>query len=151
MSFRIPLPTCPHALHNGSRTTFLAALLALSAASLAAATEVSVELSGAQEVPAVDTQAHGEATLKIDADGTISGVVTTSNVVGTMAHIHQAPAGKNGGVVIPLEQAGDGSWTLPDNAKLTAEQMQRLQAGDMYINVHSAAHPGGEIRGQIEP
>ncbi|HUH36730.1 MAG TPA: CHRD domain-containing protein [Spongiibacteraceae bacterium] len=151
MSFQIPLSTCSHALRNQSRTTFLIALLSLSAASLAAATEVRVELSGAQEVPVVETQAKGKATLKVDADGTIRGVVTTSNVDGTMAHIHQAPAGQNGGVVVPLQKAEDGDWTVPDNAQLNAEQMQQLQAGNLYINVHSAAHPGGEIRGQIEP
>lgn len=151
MSFRIPVPSCGYAARSSSRMALLLALVSFSAASLSATMEVRVELTGAQEVPAVDTQAHGQGTLKINDDGTVSGIVTTTNVAGTMAHIHQAPAGENGGVVIPLQQTEDGSWVLPDDAQLTAEQLERLHAGDMYFNVHSAAHPGGEVRGQIEP
>jgi hypothetical protein len=40
---------------------------------------------------------------------------------------------------------------VPDNAKLTEEQYRRFQMGELYVNVHSAAHPDGEIRGQLKP
>jgi hypothetical protein len=68
-----------------------------------------------------------------------------------MAHIHEAPAGKNGPVIIPLEKKGDNEWAVPANAKLTDAQYKAYMAGDLYVNVHSDAHKGGEIRAQIEP
>lgn len=118
---------------------------------IAMAAESTVTLSGAQEVPAVTTSAKGEGTISINADKTVSGSVTTSGVTGTMAHIHQAAAGKNGPVIIPLEKKGDNQWVVPANAKLTDAQYKAYMSGDLYVNVHSDAHKGGEIRAQIKP
>jgi len=150
MSFQIPVRSRNFAALYGRGTVLLALLLSFSALSVAA-TQVNVELSGAQEVPAVDTQAHGQGTLEIGDDGKVSGTFTTRGLTGTMAHIHQAPAGENGDVVIPLQRTDDGSWALPDDAQLSTEQLKHLNAGKMYVNVHTEAHPGGEIRGQIKP
>lgn len=118
---------------------------------VAMAAQSKVMLSGAHEVPAVTTSAKGDGTITIGQDKTVSGSVTTSGVVGTMAHIHEAAAGKNGPIIIPLEKKGDNQWVVPAKAKLTDAQYKAYKAGDLYVNVHSAAHKGGEIRDQIKP
>jgi len=68
-----------------------------------------------------------------------------------MAHIHLAPAGKNGPVIVPLTKSGDNMWSVPAGAKLTDDQYKAYKAGDLYVNVHSAENKGGEIRGQLKP
>lgn len=119
--------------------------------SIAMAAQNKVMLSGSQEVPAVTTSAKGEGTITVNSDKTVSGSVMTSGVDGTMAHIHQAAAGKNGPIIIPLEKKGNNEWMVPANAKLTDEQYKAYEAGDLYVNVHSDAHKGGEIRDQLKP
>lgn len=110
-----------------------------------------VALSGAQEVPPVTTSASGTAMITVAADGAVSGSVKTSGVMGTMAHIHMGAAGANGGVIVPLTKVDDNTWGVPAGAKLSAEQMAAYKAGNLYVNVHSAANKGGEIRGQLKP
>jgi hypothetical protein len=122
---------------------------AYSAAALGA--DIKVNLSGAEEVPPVTTAAKGSGTVMIGNDGAVSGSVTTTGVAGTAAHIHEAAAGKNGGVIVPMTKSGDNGWTFASGAKLTEAQMASLKAGNLYVNVHSAANPGGEIRGQLKP
>lgn len=117
----------------------------------AVAADVKVMLSGDQEVPPVTTAAKGSGTLSFKDDGSVSGKITTTGITATSAHIHEAPAGKNGGVVIPLVKDGDGSWTVPAGAKLTTAQDASYKAGNLYVNVHSDAHKDGEIRAQIKP
>ena len=129
----------------------LAAAVALAVAGIASAADVKVTLAGDQEVPPVNTQAKGSGTVTIGDDGSVKGVVTTTGVQGTAAHIHVGAAGKNGPVIVPMVKSGDTGWTFAPGAKLNAEQMNALKAGDLYINVHSAANPGGEIRGQLKP
>ena len=113
--------------------------------------DVKVTLSGSEEVPAVTTSATGTGTITVNDDMTVSGSVTTKGVEGTAAHIHLAPAGKNGPPVVPLTKSSDGVWSVPAGAKLTAEQYAAFKAGNLYVNVHSAANKGGEIRGQLKP
>ena len=113
--------------------------------------DVKVTLSGAQEVPAVKTSAAGSGTITINADRSVSGKVTTTGVTGTMAHIHIAAAGKNGPVIVPLTKSADNTWSVPAGTKLTEDQYKAFQAGDLYVNVHSAENKGGEIRGQLKP
>lgn len=120
-------------------------------AGVASAQQVKVTLSGDQEVPAVKTAGAGTGTISVAADRSVSGTVTTTGVAGTMAHIHEAPPGKNGGVVIPLSKSGDNTWAVPAGAKLTDAQYSSFKAGNLYVNVHSAANPGGEVRGQLKP
>ena len=127
-----------------------AAALALSLSG-ALALAADAKLTGASEVPPVDTAATGEASIAIAADGSVSGSVRTTGIDGTAAHIHLGAAGKNGGVVVPLTKGADGSWTVPAGARLSAEQLASYKAGDLYVNVHSEAHKGGEIRAQLAP
>jgi len=129
----------------------LAAAVALAVAGIASAADVKVTLGGDQEVPAVNTQAKGSGTVMIGDDMSVKGTVTTTGVAGTAAHIHMAAAGKNGPVIVPMVKSGDSGWTFAPDAKLNADQMKAFQAGELYINVHSAANPGGEIRGQLKP
>jgi hypothetical protein len=121
------------------------------AAGSALAGPVHVKLSGDQEVPAVQTSASGSGTITINDDKTVSGSVTTTGVKGTMAHIHEAPAGQNGGVAIPLAKKGDNEWAVPAGAKLSDDQFKAFKAGNLYVNVHSDANKAGEIRGQLKP
>lgn len=125
------------------------ALLALGTQAFAA--DVKVDLSGDQEVPKVTTQAKGSGTITVGDDKSVKGSVTTSNIAGTAAHIHEAEAGKNGGVIIPLTKNGDNGWSVPAGAKLTDAQYEAYKKGGLYVNVHTPANPGGEIRGQIKP
>jgi hypothetical protein len=118
---------------------------------LAIAGATKVTLSGAQEVPPVQTSATGSGTITVNDDKSVSGSVTTKGVKGTMAHIHEGAPGKNGGVAIPLEKKSDNEWAVPAGAKLTDAQYKSYKAGDLYVNVHSDANKGGEIRGQLKP
>jgi CHRD domain len=130
---------------------------ALGAALLAAvwaaagAMDVPVNLTGAQEVPANDSTATGTGKITVAADKSVSGTIKTTGMSGTIAHIHEAAAGKNGPPIITLEKSGDDSWSVPAGAKLTDEQYSSFKAGNLYVNVHSADHKGGEIRTQLKP
>ncbi len=126
-------------------------MLVVAFAGVASAADVKVMLSGSQEVPAVTTSASGSGTITVGDDKSISGSVTTTGVAGTAAHIHTAAAGQNGPVTIPLTKSGDNGWAVPAGTKLTDAQFEAFKAGNLYINVHSDAHKGGEIRGQIKP
>jgi hypothetical protein len=128
-----------------------AGALLLAAYSTAGAADVAVSLTGDQEVPAVTTQAKGSGKITIADDKSVSGSVKTTGITGTMAHIHLAPVGQNGPVIIPLEKKGDDEWDVPTGAKLTDAQYEAFKAGNLYVNVHSAEHKGGEIRNQLKP
>lgn len=115
-----------------------------------------VPLSAEQESPPVDADtATGEANLLIDrSSGAISGSVAVSSLSGQaqMAHIHQAAGGVNGDVLLGLMGNADGSvWTVPADSVLNADALTALGNGELYVNVHTEANPGGEIRGQIIP
>jgi hypothetical protein len=133
----------------------LARALAVAAIALGAqaafAADVKVALSGDQEVPPITTQAKGSGTITVKDDKSVSGSVTFSGLAPTAAHIHEAAAGKNGGVIIPLTKSGDNMFAVPAGAKLTDAQFASFKKGDLYVNVHTAANPGGEIRGQLKP
>jgi hypothetical protein len=133
------------------------ALLAMNAAMLLMAMvtpiahAASLSLTGEQEVPAVITSGNGSGELTVTRDGTISGSINTHGVTGTMAHIHQGAKGINGPVVITLVKGNGGMWTVPPTSRLTADLLASYRAGGLYVNVHSEAHPGGEIRTQLMP
>lgn len=117
---------------------------------MAMAGEISTSLSGDQEVPPVQTSASGKGTIKVEEDKSVKGTVTTSDIKGTGAHIHEAAPGKNGPDIISLQKTGDNEWSVPAGAKLSDAQYDAYKAGNLYINVHSEANPNGEIRGQLK-
>jgi hypothetical protein len=146
--------------HVTRRTVLGGAGLALagvaSSSAQAAAMMMKVPLSGAQQVPPVQTPGSGNADLTYNPTTRMLGWnITYSGLTGpaTMAHIHgPAPAGKNAGVEVWLSKQGQPATSpIKGEAVLTPEQAQQLMAGETYVNVHTAAHPGGEIRGQIVP
>ena len=107
-----------------------------------------IPLSGDQEVPPVETAATGMCMGTLNANQTQFKITCMHDVDAVAAHIHNAPAGENGGVVFPFADPASpfsGTWNLTD------EDVAELFAGNLYVNVHSAANPGGEIRGQIIP
>ena len=119
------------------------------AGALATGADMKVKLSGDNEVPPVKTMATGEGTISIGADGSVSGSVSTHGVDGTMGHIHMAAPGQNGPVIVKLVKDGD-TYKVPADAKLDAAQMKAFEAGELYVNVHSAANKSGEIRGVLK-
>src|SRR5215208_8346859 len=110
-----------------------------------------VTLSGNQEVPPVKTSATGNATVTIKPDKSVSGTISTTGLDATAAHIHEGEAGKNGPVIVPFTKAADGTWSTAPGAKLTDAQYASYLAGNLYVNVHTPANKGGEIRAQLKP
>ncbi|MEO6917797.1 MAG: CHRD domain-containing protein [Collimonas sp.] len=110
-----------------------------------------VTLDGAHEVPPTGSAASGSGTIVIAADKSVKGTIDTRGVQGKVAHIHEGALGKNGPVLIALQKVGDNTWAVPDGAKFSDAQYASYLAGNLYINVHSATNPGGEIRGQLQP
>ena len=110
-----------------------------------------LRLTGAQEVPPVSTAGSGSASFTVSDDGAMSGTVKTIGVAGTAAHIHMGAAGVNGPVIVPLTKSAEGVWSVPAGARLTAEQLKAYRAGGLYVNVHTDANKGGEVRAQLVP
>jgi CHRD domain len=117
-------------------------------------------LSGSQEVPPVTTNASGNTNLSVLESRcpgagssrncpTLYGSVLINGVNATAAHVHMAPAGKNGPVVAPLVKVSDTVWAIHSPTTLTEDQFDAYLEGKLYVNVHSAAHPDGEIRAQL--
>ena len=133
---------------------FASAVLAagLALAGIAAhAADIAVKLTGDQEVPAVTSTASGVGTVVIKNDKSVSGSIKTAGITGTVAHIHLGEAGKNGPPIIHLTKTSDDTWSVPEGAKLTDDQYKSFKEGNLYVNVHSAEHKGGEIRAQLKP
>jgi len=110
---------------------------------------MALRMTGAEEVPPISTSASGTGTLRVAADRSVTGSFKTQGGPFTAAHIHEGAMGQNGPVIIPLAKSGDNDWIVPANAKLTDSQFESYKAGRLYVNFHSAAHKGGEIRAQI--
>jgi len=83
------------------------------------------------------------------ATKTMVASVATSGITGTAAHIHEGAVGVAGPVIFPLTETTPGSGKWGTSVVLTDAQLATLKAGGYYFNVHSAAFPDGEIRGQI--
>jgi hypothetical protein len=122
---------------------------------LAAPVSFTVPLTGAQQVPPVQTSGSGTAMLTYDASTrTVTWSIAYSELSSdvTMAHFHNGAEGKNGPIVIWLTKKGEPvSSPITGEAALTPAQAQQFTAGDWYINVHTKDHPAGEIRGQVMP
>jgi hypothetical protein len=138
------------------RLSLLAAVFAAGVATAASAATLQFHatMNGASEVPPKQTAGTGETLATLDtAKKELSYTVTFENLSGpaTAAHFHgPAAAGANAGVVVPI---GGKSPTSPvhGTATLTDAQIKDLEAGMWYVNIHTAANPGGEIRGQVTP
>jgi hypothetical protein len=137
--------------HNRIATSILSGGLAVIAAcaSMAAMSET-VTLAGSNEVPPVTTSATGTANVTIGADRSVKANVTASGMTATASHIHMGAAGTNGPVIVPFTKSGDNAFAAGADAKLTEEQYAAYKAGNLYVNVHSAKDPGGEIRAQLK-
>jgi hypothetical protein len=136
----------------------LACVIWLAAPMLASAAPMSftVHLDGAQGVPPIDTKGTGTADLTYDpATHVLAWKLTFQDLTGpaTMAHFHgPAPAGKNAGILIWMSQKGmPAPSPLVGQATLTDAEAADLMADNLYINVHTAKYPDGEIRGQVIP
>jgi hypothetical protein len=105
-------------------------------------------LSGGAEVPTNTSTGTGTATLKFDTVTKIFTLKVTHTIATpTNGHIHKAAAGVSGGVVFPFT-----AFISPidyTSAALTSVQEADLRANLYYVNIHTAAFPGGEIRGQL--
>jgi hypothetical protein len=110
---------------------------------------MSIVLNGATEVPPVTSTASGTGQITLLPDHTLSGSIKVSGMTPTMAHIHEAAAGKNGPPIITLSKMSNDSFVLPPNTKLNSAQYTSYMAGYLYVNVHSVLHPEGEIRAQL--
>lgn len=115
---------------------------------------IDVVTSPAETFPKPASTASGTGQLTFDLlTGAVTGGVTVSGIAATLAHIHSGIAGTTGPVVVDFVQSSSdpNRWDAVTGAQLSAEQIEDLLAGRLYVNVHSAAYPGGEIRGQIKP
>lgn len=128
-------------------------------------------LSGAEEVPPAETRAQGQAIFQLSKDGNgLRYKLIVANIENvTQAHIHLAPAGVNGPVVVWLYPSGpppvliegrfqgvlaEGTITAANLIGLLAGQsldalIEEFESGNAYVNVHTNQFPGGEVRGQI--
>lgn len=128
-------------------------------------------LSGGEEVPPVQTNATGQAVFLLKGQGEeLAYTLIVANIQDVLqAHIHLAPAGVNGPVVAWLYPSGPPAVLIPGRTDgvlaqgtITADDLvgplagapladlvDEIRAGNTYVNVHTVANPGGEIRGQI--
>src|SRR3982750_4759569 len=124
---------------------------AVASAAPASAEKLKATLDAKSEVPATTSSGTGMADLDYDAASKkLSWKVTYSGLSGpaTAAHFHgPAEAGKNAGVAVAIPNAT--SSPAEGSATLTDAQAADLMAGKYYVNIHTAANPAGEIRGQV--
>ena len=107
-------------------------------------------LSGAQETPPNSSTASGIGWLSVNPfTKGVAGRIETTGITASAAHAHQAAAGVAGSVIIPMTQTSSGIWTTAPTATITDAQLIGFMKGETYLNVHSSAFPGGEIRGQL--
>jgi hypothetical protein len=138
---------------NPRLTIALVAMLGIVMAGAAMSQMMSTQqivLSGSNEVPAVTTSASGTGSVTINPDHTVTASITVTGMTPTASHIHEGAAGANGPVIVPFTKTGDNTFAAPAGAKLTDSQYASYKAGNLYVNVHSAQHPAGEIRAQLK-
>ena len=126
------------------------ATLVLASPSFAETVNMKADMKGASEVPATTTKGTGSMTATYDTvSKKLSWKGSYADLSGpaTAAHFHgPAEAGKNANVAIPITAP---SSPFEGSATLTAAQAADFMAGKMYVNIHTAANKGGEIRGQV--
>jgi hypothetical protein len=137
------------------RTALLSAVFAagLSLGASAATVDYHATLNAASEVPPHAVPGTGKLDATLDTSTKVlTYTLTYQGLTGaaTMAHFHgPAKVGANAGVLVPIK--GDLTSPIHGTATLTDDQVKELQDGLLYTNVHTAANPGGEIRGQVMP
>lgn len=115
---------------------------------------IQLSLNGLYEVPPVTTGGSGTGSLTVDrTSGALSGSITVSGLSGPAiaAHIHTGFAGIVGGIIVPLDPDGAvaGKFDVPAATVLATDDLASFLAGGMYVNAHTAANPGGEVRTQV--
>lgn len=128
-------------------------LILISVASVAAGGRpLSADLSGANEVSGGDPDGSGHASLTLNqGQGEICFDITVENVDPiTAGHIHAAPAGSNGPVVVNFQVGANGLSGCVDGVDKALIKAIRQDPSAYYVNLHNGAHPGGAVRGQLE-
>lgn len=138
-------------LKSPARMFYLMAslVLLLASANLHARQHLAISLKGASVMPPVTTAAKGKGKIFVFPNRMVSGSIRSSGLVATKVYIHEAAAGENGPPIITLVKTDNGSYVVPDDARLTSAQYESYMAGKLYVNVRSTRHPGGEIRAQL--
>jgi hypothetical protein len=119
-------------------------------------------LTGGQEIPPVGGNNTGSTDIVITLTkcpvSTTSnpcpqafGTVTVTGFTATAAHIHRGKTGANGPVVLTLTKTGENSFAVPDRAFISDSDLGAYNDNELYVNVHSASNPNGEVRGQLRP
>ncbi len=143
------MTTTPRSLKSLSTWAASLALLLMASANLYAQDLMAITLKGDAEVPPVMTAATGTVDINVTPDHKVSGSVKVSGLVPTIAHIHEAATGQNGPPIVTLSKTGNDSFVVPVDATLTDAQYVSYLAGNLYVNVHSANFPNGELRAQL--
>ena len=130
--------------------TLGALLIVIAAPAKAEVVKLHADLKGSNEVPPNDSAGSGKAAATYDTETkTLTYSLTYTGLSGPAlgAHFHgPVEAGKNGGIVLPFKTAQS---PIQGTATLTETQATDLLAGKWYANIHTAANPGGELRGQM--
>jgi hypothetical protein len=128
-----------------------ALVILVGGAAFADTVKFTATLKGASETPPNATAGTGEVTATLDtATKQFSYSVTYSGLTGpaTMAHFHKGAVGVAGPPVVPVPSTALAN-PMSGSATLTDSQIADLEAGGWYFNIHTAANPGGEVRGQV--
>ncbi len=136
--------------HKWTAAVVALGLFAAGAAS-AATLHFTAALKGADETPPTTSKGTGQVAATLNtASKAFSYTVTYSGLTGpaTAAHFHKGAAGVSGPPVLPVPKA-DLASPMKGKATLSEDQIKDLEAGQWYFNIHTAANPGGEIRGQV--
>ncbi len=143
-----------HRLPRTAAAVFAAAALLSACASEAGTKTLRATLNGQQEVPPTGSNGTGTAVFTLDPGSRqLTWTVTYANLTGpaAAAHIHgPAAPGANAGVVVNLAPNGVRN-PIEGTTTLSEAQVADLLAGRDYVNIHTVANKGGEVRGQILP
>ena len=128
------------------------AIVAITSPAMADMITMKADLKPANEVPPGTGDGKGTVTATFDtASKKLSWQGSYSDLSGpaTAAHFHTGVAGKNGGVAVPIFSGAMAKSPFEGSATLTDAQVADLMAGKFYVNIHTATHKAGEVRGQL--